>query len=193
MKNYKNFLLEKFSPKVKLDFPEFRQIYNYDCGVTAMQQILVYYGIEKREDELIEMLDTKKEEGTNLLNMVNVAKYYGLEADIIKNSSIKKIIELIDEGYPPILSLQAWRTLSDKPVDWKKSYIDGHYAVAIGYNDDAIFFEDPSSVVRTYLTFDELEDRWHDLNDNNKTKNNHVMLVIKGEKKYNSKDIIHMD
>ena len=193
MKSYKNFLLEKFTPKVKLDFPEFRQIYNYDCGVTAMQQILVYYGIEKREDELIKMLDSKKEDGTKLSKMVDVAKYFGLEVDIIKNSSIKEIKNLIDNNIPPILLLQAWRSFSDKTIDWKKSFIDGHYAIAIGYNENTIFFEDPSSVVRTYLTFDELEDRWHDLNDNNKTKNYHTMLVIRGEKKYNSKDIIHMD
>jgi ABC-type bacteriocin/lantibiotic exporter with double-glycine peptidase domain len=193
MKDYKNFLLEKITPKVKLDFPEFRQIYNYDCGVTALQQVLVYYGIEKREDELINMLDTKKEDGTKLSKMINVSKYFGLEAEIIKNSSIKEIKKLIDNGIPPILSLQAWKNFSNKNYNWKNDYDDGHYAVAIGYNDNTIFFEDPSSVVRTYLTFDELEDRWHDLDDNNKTKNYHTILVIKGEKKYNSKDIVHMN
>ena len=200
MKNYTNFLLEqqdKLIPKVKLDFPELRQIFNYDCGVTALQQVLIYYGIEKREDELIELLSTKKttirEHGTKLSKMVDVAKLYGLNAEILRNTTINKIKSLIDQGTPSILLLQAWRDYSKGKLDWNTDYSDGHYVVAVGYNDTCLFFEDPSSVVRTYLTFDELKTRWHDVDDNNKTKNHNVAVVITGEKKYNGKEIIHMD
>jgi len=192
MKNYKNFLLENLVPKVKLDFPELRQSTNFDCGVTALQQVLIYYGIEKREDELIKSLNTKKT-GTKLSKIVDVAKYYGLEAEIIRNTTLKKIKELIDKGIPPIILMQAWRNYSVDNLDWEKDYKDGHYVVAVGYNDSCIFFEDPSSVTRTYLSFDEFEKRWHDLDDNNKTKNNHVAVIVRGEKKYNSKLIVHMD
>ena len=197
MKNYKNFLLENLTPKIKLDFPEFRQVYNFDCGVTALQQVLIYYGIEKREDELIKLLDTKKtsiiEHGTKLSKIVDVAKYYGLEAEILKNSNIKEIKELIDKGIPPIILMQAWRDYSVNNLNWEKDYSDGHFVIVIGYNDNCIFFEDPASVTRTYLSFEEFEKRWHDLNDDNKTKNNHVAVIVKGEKKYNSKLIVHMD
>jgi len=197
MKNYNNFLLENLAPTIKLDFPELRQIYNYDCGVTCLQQVLIYYGIEKREDELISLLGTKKtsiiEHGTKLSSMIEVAEYYGLEAEISKNTTIKKLKELIDDDIPPILLLQAWRDYSKDNLDWTKDFKDGHYVVAVGYNDNCIFFEDPSSVVRTYLTYKELEDRWHDVEDNNKTKNYKVAVVIKGKKDYNSKEIIHMD
>ena len=65
--------------------------------------------------------------------------------------------------------------------------------VAIGYNDTCLFFEDPSSVNRTYLSFEELEKRWHDVDDDNKTKNKHVAVIITGEKKFNSSNIDHMD
>ena len=200
MKNYTNFLLEqqnKLIPKVKLDFPEFRQIFNYDCGVTALQQVLIYYGIEKREDELIKLLSTEKtsiiEHGTKLTKMVDVANYYGLNAEITRNTTINKIKSLIDKGIPPILLLQAWKDYSVNNLDWNKDFKDGHYVVAVGYNDYCLFFEDPASVVRTYLTFDELKTRWHDVDDNNKTKNHNVAVVITGEKKYNGKEIIHMD
>jgi ABC-type bacteriocin/lantibiotic exporter with double-glycine peptidase domain len=197
MKIIKLFEQFKITPKVKLDFPELRQIYNYDCGVTAMQQVLIYYGIEKREDELIKLLDTKKttiiEHGTKLSKMIEVFKYFALDAEIVRNSSIKEVKKLIDDGIPPIILMQAWRDYSVGNLDWEKDYSDGHYVVAIGYNDNCIFFEDPASVTRTYLSFDEFEKRWHDVDDNNKTKNNHVMVVVKGEKKYNSKLIVHMD
>ena len=93
----------------------------------------------------------------------------------------------------PILLLQAWRDYSKDNLDWNTDYNDGHYVVAIGYNDTCLFFEDPSSVVRTYLTFEELETRWHDVDDNNKTKNHHVAVVIKGNKQFKSNLIIHMD
>ncbi len=197
MKRIKLFEQFKITPKIKLDFPELRQIYNYDCGVSAMQQVLIYYGIEKREDELIKLLGTKKttsiEHGTKLSKIVDVFKYFALEAEIVRNSTIKEIKKLIDSGVPPIILMQAWRDYSVGNLDWEKDYSDGHYVVAIGYNDNCIFFEDPASVTRTYLSFDEFEKRWHDVDDNNKTKNNHVMVVVKGEKKYNSKLIVHMD
>jgi len=197
MKRIKLFEQFKNKPKVILDFVELRQIYNFDCGVTALQQVLIYYGIEKREDELINLLGTKKtsiiEHGTKLSKMKEVAELYGLEAEILRNTTIKNITNLIDEGIPSILLLQAWRDYSKDNLDWNTDYNDGHYVVAIGYNDTCLFFEDPSSVVRTYLTFEELETRWHDVDDNNKTKNHHVAVVIKGNKQFKSNLIIHMD
>lgn len=200
MKKYKEFLFEqenKLKPIVKLDFPELRQVTSYDCGATSLQQVLIYYGIEKREDELIELLDTKKtsiiEYGTKLSKMIEVAKYFGLDAEKLENTNIKKIKSFIDEGVPPILLLQAWRDYSKGDLDWNKDFKDGHYVVAVGYNDTCIFFEDPSSVVRTYLTYEELDSRWHDVEDNNKTKNYNVAIIIKGKKKYKSSEIVHMD
>ena len=197
MKRIKLFEQFKNVPKVVINFPELRQIYNFDCGVTALQQVLIYYGIEKREDELIKMLDTKKtsieEHGTKMSKMVEIAKYFGLDAEIFKNTTIKKIKELIDKKNPVIILMQAWRDYSSDNLNWEKDYSDGHYVVAIGYNDTCLFFEDPSSVVRTYLTFEEFEKRWHDVGDDNKTKVSHVAIVIRGEKNFNSKEIIHMD
>lgn len=197
MKRLKLFEQFKNKPKVILDFVELRQTYNFDCGVTALQQVLIYYGIEKREDELIKMLDTKKtsieEHGTKMTKMVEVAKYYGLDAEILKNININKIKELIDKKIPPIILMQAWRDYSADNLNWEKDYKDGHYVVAIGYNDTCLFFEDPSSVVRTYLTFEEFEKRWHDVDDNNKTKISHAAVIIRGEVKFKSDEIIHMD
>ena len=42
----------------QLNFPELRQTYNYDCGASALQGVMVYYGVEMREDVLM------KEAGT---------------------------------------------------------------------------------------------------------------------------------
>ena len=99
MKNYKEYILEKLKPLKFLDFPDLRQVSNFDCGVSCLQQVLIYYGIEKREDELINLLDSKRtsiiEHGTKLSKMVEVSEYYGLEAEIIRKANIKDIKKLI--------------------------------------------------------------------------------------------------
>lgn len=198
--NYKKFLLEKsnkLKPDVLLDFPEFRQTFNFDCGITSIQQVLIYYGMEKNEDELIEMLGGKKKEvmknGLPLSEMRQIFEYFGLEIEIKKNTSISELKEIIKDGIPPILMIQAWRNKDLDNLNWSKDYKDSHFVIAIGYNDNCIFFEDPASVNRTFLTYEELEDRWHDLADDNKTKISKVAIIVKGEKKYSSKNIIHMD
>ncbi len=42
--------------------------------------------------------------------------------------------------------------------DWK----DGHYVVAIGYDKERIYLEDPSTILRSYISYQDLEERWHD-------------------------------
>ena len=68
-----------------------------------------------------------------------------------------------------------------------------NYVVCIGYSSDRIIFEDPSSYTRTYLSFNELEERWHDRDDNNKKDPESVSIVIKGKPKFKSNKIVHMD
>ncbi len=48
---------------VLLDFPELRQAYDYDCGATALEAILAYYGIEVREELILKCAKTTKKYG----------------------------------------------------------------------------------------------------------------------------------
>lgn len=194
--DYKGFLSESVKSDVMLEFPELRQVYNYDCGASAFQQVLVYYGIEKREDELIKQLQTTKteyiEHGTKLYKMKSVAEYYGLETEVKNGVSIEEVVQMINKKIPVILLIQAWRDFSDD-VDWKNDFNDGHYVVAIGYNDNCIIFEDPSSFTRTYLSKEELKERWHDLGDDEKTHVHHTAVIIYGTPKFKPNEIVHMD
>jgi len=172
-----------------LSLPRLRQTYNYDCGVKAFQAVLVYYGIEVREDILIKQTKTSKQ-GTSPEDVIRVAKDYGLKV-IYGEMSISEIKKYIDKKIPVILSLQAWT--DKKNPDWRKNWKDGHYAVAIGYTKDRVFFEDPSSFNPTYLNYDELEKRWHDVDKNGK-KYFHYGIALFGKKPTFKKDkIIHMD
>ena len=106
--------------------------------------------------------------------------------------TVDQLISNVNKKIPTILLLQAWAD-DLKDVDWKNDYKDGHYVTCIGFNNDSIFFEDPSSYVRTFLTFDELNDRWHDFADDNKSKISHVGIVITGKTVFQKNQIIHMD
>ena len=150
-----------------LQIPEFRQTYGYDCGAKAAQSIHAYYGIDIREDKIIKLAGTNKN-GTSIEGIVKVLKMNKLKCDV-SEMNIDDIKKYLDKKIPVIILLQAW-TLKKK-VDWKENWDDGHYVVAIGYDSKKIYFDDPSSVLRTYLTYKELLNRWHD--------------VIKGKKYFN--------
>jgi ABC-type bacteriocin/lantibiotic exporter with double-glycine peptidase domain len=173
----------------KLHLPQFRQTYNYDCGATALQSILAYYGIEEREDRIIKIAKTTKD-GTSIENIIKVIKKYGLKASS-KKMTIEEVKKYIDKKIPVILVLQAWA--HKKKVDWENNWEDGHYTVAIGYTKDKIIFEDPAHFNNTYLTYKELEKRWHDMDTKGKKYINHGIAVFGKKPEYKSDKIIHMD
>jgi uncharacterized protein YvpB len=75
-----------------------------------------------------------------------------------ENMNVADLKRYIDNGIPIIMIVQAW---PDETVDWENEYDWGHYVVAIGYDDENIYFEDPASIIRTWLSYDELMMRWH--------------------------------
>lgn len=141
------------------DFPEMRQISIWDCGANAMQAVLCYYGIDVGEEALMKLGRTNKIIGTSIAGMGKIAKKYGLVFKV-GEMTVEELKKNIDKKIPTILSLKAW---PEKKVDWTQDSVEGHYAVAIGYDRSRIYFEDPYKSVRTYLSFKELEIRWHSM------------------------------
>lgn len=75
--------------------------------------------------------------------------------------------------------------------EWKNDWTDGHYVVAIGYDRGKIYFEDPYAYERTFLSFRELNDRWHDVAGGNIY--NHFGIALYGKApKFKSRRMIHM-
>jgi ABC-type bacteriocin/lantibiotic exporter with double-glycine peptidase domain len=172
-----------------ITLPQLHQTYCYDCGAKALQAVLVYYGIEIREDNIIKFAGTTKD-GTSIQGIIKVATKYGLKT-VSRQMTINDIKEYIKKKIPVILVLQAWT--KKKKVNWEKDWTDGHYVVAIGYTKDKILFEDPSSFKRTYLEYDELEKRWHDVGTDGK-KYFHYGIAIFGKKpQFNKNEVVHMD
>lgn len=134
---------------------------------------------------------TNRKNGTTVHGVKKVLKQYGLAVKAEDKMSIANLKSYLDKKIPVIIALQAW-TLK-KSIDWEKDWNNGHYAVAIGYDAKKIYFEDPSSVVRTYLTYNELEKRWHDV-DARGVKYINFGLAVYGKKPGRGpRKPIHMD
>jgi ABC-type bacteriocin/lantibiotic exporter with double-glycine peptidase domain len=173
--NSKNIFLKS---KV-LEFPLQRQVYDYDCGIAALQSILGYYGYDVSEGELLNLLKISNE-GTDPDTIIRGADEFDLKGELIENTTIEKIKELINQKSPVICLVQAW---TDKEnINWKKEWEAGHYVVAIGYNEKGLIFSDPSSMFKTFLTYSEFQDRWHDVSIDYQKKYLNSIIVITGEK-----------
>jgi ABC-type bacteriocin/lantibiotic exporter with double-glycine peptidase domain len=186
----------QLKPSKILEFPELRQVFNYDCGACALQSVLAYYGVEKREDELIAKMETTKTEeiniGTRIAAIKDAALYYGLDCRVVHGMTIEQVTELLDKNIPTIILLQAWRDFTNLSK-WKADFKDGHYVVAVGYEGTNMTFEDPSSFCRTYLSFEEMKERWHAVNDKNQKDFVSVGIVVIGTPVFDHNKKIHMD
>jgi len=93
--------------------------------------------------------------------------------------------------YPLIYLISYLVYKNQKKIDWEKDWKDGHYVVAIGYDKNKLYFEDPSSPLRTYLSYDELNKRWH--NQQKKEKYFHYAISVYGKKpKFSLNKKVHM-
>lgn len=154
------------APPGLLSLPDVRQDTVYACGAGALQAVLAYYGIDARQDTLIEKLGTNAKVGTRWWEIVRVAKSYGLDAQPIWNMDQHALEVRIDRHEPVILALQAW--VDPHPPSsaaWEALKDDGHYVVLVGYDTRRYYFEDPAMFGLGYIEKDQLAERWHDYDE----------------------------
>jgi uncharacterized protein YvpB len=75
--------------------------------------------------------------------------------------TVSSLTGVLSTGRPVIVLIQAWKD-EDDLTPYEYDFEDGHYVVAIGFDNDYIYFEDPwihGSI--TYMSKGELSDRWH--------------------------------
>lgn len=147
-------------PRVMLRrFPDVIQSNSSSCGVAAYQAVTMYLGIWGYQDIYSAKLGTTKEEGTHPAKILENLRKEGLDARIEEGMTVEGLKSHIDAGHIVIIDFQAW----GKNPDYSREWEDGHYAIAVGYNDDILFIEDPSLLGTTgYLKWDDFESRWHD-------------------------------
>lgn len=163
-----------------INLPAGRQTYDFDCGPKALQLVLAYYGMDIREDRLIKDLGTDND-GTPVENMVMLAQKHRFNVFAECNVAIETLKTFLRNGNPVITLVQAWAEKSMTLGDWENDYDDGHYVVVIGYHNDIIIFQDPSSFKRTWMTEGEFLARWHDQCPRTQRKYDRFALALFGK------------
>ncbi len=149
---------------IKVPLPDTRQVENYSCGASALQAVCAYYGIGREEEyEYIEDMKLPKD-GADPHHIVRVAEKYGLKCKANQPMTVKQLRTFLNQGRPVLLMLQAWCDEEDLRVNYREIWNEGHWVVAIGYDKKGVYFEDPSlAAIRGYLSYKDLEGRWHDV------------------------------
>ena len=167
-----------------LDFPDVKQAYEYDCGASSLQAVFEFYGLDMKEGEVMKEVKTSQD-GTNIADIERAVKKHGFQVDS-REMSISDVKAYINKNIPVIILLQAWS--ENEKVSWKNDWKNGHFVVAIGYDDMKMYFEDPYVFKRTSLTYAEFKERWHDVDAGKRIKNHGVAIYGKPPA-YDSKEI----
>lgn len=165
-------------PANTIPVPLMRQSTDYTCGVASLQAILAYYGQDVREDTLSKILKANHKYGTRYNNIAKYAESRGIPVRIQKGMSVQQLQSEINAGHPVLCLIQAW---ADKGIhtDYASDWNDGHYVVAVGFENERIVFMDPSTAAHyAYITVPDFEKRWHDV-DGHERLNHFGMTFLK--------------
>jgi len=182
--------IEHQNMRHELVYPFKRQIYSYDCGASCMETVLTYFGYDEREDHIMKIAGTDKK-GTSIEGLLKVAKKFGLKYKARDNMTIDDLKKCINRRRPCITSIQAGGNKAKK--NWEDGWQNGHFVVPIAYDYKNLYFEDPASDYRTFLSFEEMERRWHD-QDAGGRKLIHFGITFYGRpERFDDDEMIHMD
>lgn len=168
--------------------PVVRQRRGFSCGPAAVLSLLRLWRPEAyatvEEEALYAPLQTTEARGTEPEPMVRLLQRSGVDARYRHGDvTARELEKAVDAGAPPILDLQAWRDHHDKP--WKETWDAGHYVIMVGYDDERLFFVDPSNASPSgyvYLPRAELDERWHDLTGHDDAPLKRMAIFARGER-----------
>jgi predicted double-glycine peptidase len=148
--------------------PVVTQRADFSCGPAATLALLRFWRPDAfatvEESALYAPLETTDARGTEPEPIAELFRSNGLEADYrYGNVTVADLERAVDAGEPPIVDLQAW---TDHPIPYRETWDAGHYVVMVGYDDERLYFADPSTMTPhgyVFLPRVELEERWHDL------------------------------
>jgi len=143
-----------------LHLPYIFQKTNYSCGAASLMAVALYYGVGyDTEEEYIHHCRSGIRKGTHSKDIVRVAESIGLSAVYKEHMTIDELIMNLAKNNPVLCAIQAWGTLEDY-----KKLKDGHWVVAIGFDEDKIYFEDPSlQDAKGFIFKKDFDFRWADI------------------------------
>jgi len=146
---------------IKAHTPKCMQRKGYSCGAAVFRILCKYFKVgPKTEKDCMKLLKTNCKRGTEYIEIVRNAVELGLHVKVKMDMDLSELKQYLDEKIPIICSIQAW----GNPANYDRA-IHGHYVIAIGYDQENIYFEDPSIFTpsRGYLGKKEFLERWHDI------------------------------
>lgn len=171
------FLKEEEEEQSMLQITSKKQESNYDCGAAVLYSILKFFKVKTGSyDELLKDCKTNEKSGTDPNNIIKVANDYGLKTKEYNNMSLRQLQNVLDKGNPVIINIQAW--CEEKQM---ASLSCGHYAIAIGYDEENIYFKDPFyfSKGTRKMPKDDFSKRWKDRKSNGKILNHYAISFSK--------------
>lgn len=162
---------------IKIPLPDTLQSEDFTCGGVALKSILEYYGAGKFTEKEMEVELHMTSDGTDPYQLVEVIEKYKLCYLEYRSMNSYQLIDFLNKQKPVMIMLQAWGYLPSYSEVWD----NGHWVIAIGYDTKGFYFEDPSSSKkRGYLLFEDLEQRWHDIEGHDEHHVEHYGLVVWG-------------
>jgi len=141
----------------------------FTCGASALLAVSTYYGVgpdtEKEMVGLLRRCGFDRRAGTQPHQLKLAAEMIGLRTREYSGMSRRALLAHLRRRQPVLLTIQAWgRNRSRSRIRvYKDVWSQGHWVVAIGFDDNGVFLEDPSlEASRGYLPFVELDACWHD-------------------------------
>ena len=126
--------------KITLDVKPFQETLHAGmCGPASLKIVLDYYGINKSEKELAELVGVTKSLGVDDASIARAAESLGFKVEIKNQSDFSDIEVWLKKGVPVIVD---WftRGRSDYP---DSEVADGHSSVVCGLDDENIYLQDP--------------------------------------------------
>jgi len=159
----------------RIPLPDIRQQRNHTCGPAVLTSIFNYWGVKAGELELAAELNSDPIGGTSPDNLHKAAKSRGFNTIWHEGMTNDELASYLRSGRPVIITVQAWAT-----TQAELEGDSGHYVIAIDYDEENVYFEDPAlDDCRGYIPWDELDSRWHDRDKTGKTYNRFGLVMWK--------------
>jgi predicted double-glycine peptidase len=173
---------------VLVPVPDVTQDERTTCGASALLAVCLYYGVGPVEEwEVAEAMKMRMRSGANPQDVIRGAKRFGLQVHQEKKMTVGRLRYHLRRGRPVMVMLQAWGDKSNYSDEW----YEGHWVVAIGWDERGFYFEDPSiGEARGHLTYEELKERWHDIGRFQKHTPNYGVALWKSRTRTNAKDVV---